>query len=157
MRNHLGPARIVALLLAGSAAIAGAQNRAADSSAVALAVQSYHLALEAGDSAAALALLADDAVILEAGGIETRAEYRTDHLPADIAFARVVPAIHSTRQVTVQGDVAWAASTSTSDGTYEGREIRSQGAELMVLTRDGAGWRIRAIHWSSRRRPAGGP
>lgn len=146
MRIRLGPTPIVALLLAGSAAIAGAQDRAADSSAVVLAVQAYHQALEAGDSAAALALLADDAVILEAGGVETRAQYRSNHLPADIAFARAVPAIRSPLEVTVQGDVAWVSSTSTSDGTYEGRAVRSQGAELVVLTRDGAGWRIRAIH-----------
>jgi ketosteroid isomerase-like protein len=145
------------LLLAGSSAVAGAQDRATDSAAVAGAVASYHRALEAGDSAAALALLADDAVILEAGGIERRAEYRSNHLPADIAFARAVPAIHSPIEVVIRGEVAWASSTSTSDGTYEGRAIRSQGAELMVLTRDAAGWRIRAIHWSSRRRPAGAP
>jgi ketosteroid isomerase-like protein len=154
MRMTVGPARL-ALLLAGSSAVAAAQDRAMDSAAVAGAVTSYHRALEAGDSAAALALLADDAVILEAGGIERRAEYRSNHLPADIAFARAVPAIHSSVEVVIRGDVAWASSTSSSDGTYEGRTIRSQGAELMVLTRDAGEWRIRAIHWSSRRRPAG--
>lgn len=157
MRSHHGRIRLAAFLLAAPAATAGAQDRAADSSAAALAVHAYHQALEAGDSTAALALLADDAVILEAGGIETRAEYRANHLPADIAFARAVPATRSPLAVTIQGDVAWISSTSTSTGTYEGRDIRSQGAELMVLTRDGTSWRIRAIHWSSRRRPAGGP
>lgn len=158
MRSHFGRAHLAAFLLAAPAATAGAQDHtAADSSAAALAVHAYHQALGAGDSAAALALLADDAVILEAGGVESRAEYRANHLPADIAFARAVPALRSPLAVSVQGDVAWVSSTSTSDGTYEGREIRSQGAELMVLTRHGASWRIRAIHWSSRRRPAGGP
>jgi ketosteroid isomerase-like protein len=157
MRSHLGRAHLAAFLLAAPAATAGAQDRTADSAAAALAVHGYHQALEAGDSTAALALLADDAVILEAGGVETRAEYRANHLPADIAFARAVPAVRSPLAVSVQGDVAWVSSSSASDGTYEGRDIRSQGAELMVLTRDGTSWRIRAIHWSSRRRPTGGP
>jgi hypothetical protein len=30
--------------------------------------------------------------------------------------------------------------------------VNSTGAELMVLRRDGDGWRIVAIHWSSRTR-----
>jgi hypothetical protein len=34
------------------------------------------------------------------------------------------------------------------------RDIDSQGAELMVLTRRGGRWMIAAIHWSSRARRA---
>jgi ketosteroid isomerase-like protein len=40
-------------------------------------VAAYHEALAAGDSVAALALLADDVVILESGGIETKEQYRS--------------------------------------------------------------------------------
>jgi hypothetical protein len=50
----------------------------------------------------------------------------------------------------MNGDVAWATLTSTTQGEYKGRAIISAGAELMVLTRaSGApdGWRIGAIHW----------
>jgi hypothetical protein len=43
-----------------------------------------------GDSAAVLAFLAPDAVIIERGEVETLAEYRAHHLPAGIAFARSV-------------------------------------------------------------------
>lgn len=78
---------------------------AADSIAVAKVVNDFHAALSTGDNAKALSLLAVDAVILESGGIESRAEYVSHHLPEDIAFAK----------------------------------------------RDGF-WRIRSIHWSSRRR-----
>ena len=39
--------------------------------------------------------------------------------------------------------------TSRTLGAYRGRAIDSQGAELMVLTREGSRWKIRAIHWSS--------
>ncbi|MGH7444307.1 MAG: DUF4440 domain-containing protein [Longimicrobiales bacterium] len=121
-----------------------------DSAAVAQVVHHYHQSLAAGDSAAALALLADDAVILESGGMETRAEYRAHHLPSDIAFAKAVASERGPVAVTVRGDVAWAMSTSTTRGQYRDRQINSAGAELVVLTRAADGWRISAIHWSSR-------
>lgn len=124
---------------------------AADSAEVARVVGQYHEALGRGDSTAALGLLAPDAVILESGGMETVAEYRAHHLSSDIEFARAIPERRSAIGVAVRGDVAWAASTSTAKGTFRGRTIDSSGAELMVLTRTPGGWRIAAIHWSSRR------
>lgn len=125
-----------------------------DSTAVAATVLRYHAALESGDSLAALALLADDAIVLESGGVESRAEYRSHHLQSDIAFARAVKGVRSPVRVVVRGDAAWASSTSTTQGTYRDRAINSVGAELMVLMRSADGWKIAAIHWSSRaRRP----
>ncbi len=121
-----------------------------DSTAVAGTVRAYHAALASGDSLAALRLLAPDAVILESGGMESRAEYRSHHLPADIDFARAVPSVRGEIAVTVHGDVAWASSTSTTEGMLGERKINSVGAELMVLSRTPTGWVIRAIHWSSR-------
>ena len=129
-----------------------------DSAAAANVVAQYHAALTAGDSAAALRLLADDAVILESGGEETLEHYRAGHLPGDIRFASAVPAARGPMRVVVRGDVAWVSSTSTSQGEYRGRQINSSGAELMVLSREADGWKIRAIHWSSRNRnPAPAP
>ena len=124
-----------------------------DSAAVARAVAAYDAALAAGDSAAALALLAPDAVVLESGGVETREEYRSHHLQGDIAFARAVRTESRPPRIVVRGDVAWAWSTSTTQGTYRERAINSAGAELMVLGRAADGrWLIHAIHWSSRAR-----
>lgn len=122
----------------------------ADSAAVAATVERFHRALAEGDSVTALGLLAQDAIILESGGVETKEEYRGHHLPGDIAFARAVRTERSPMRVVVRGDVAWATSTSTARGEYRERQINSQGAELMVLTRASEGWRISAIHWSSR-------
>lgn len=124
-----------------------------DSAAVAAAVMKYHDALAGGDSAAALALLADDVVILEGGVVETREEYRRQHLPADIRGARAARAERSPIRVRVSGDVAWASSTSSTQRTTNGTTTRSAGAELMVLVRAGQEWKIAAIHWSSSRRP----
>ena len=123
----------------------------ADSAAVVDVTERYHTSLATGDSATALQLLASDAVILESGGAESRDEYRAHHLPADIAFA-AIRAQRTVTRVVVRGDMAWVASTSTSQGEFRGRTINSAGAELMVLSRTGDGWRISAIHWSSRAR-----
>jgi len=126
-----------------------------DSSGVASAVARYHGALATGDSATALSLLTADALILESGGVETRADYRAHHLPADITFARAIPSQRGPILVRVRGDVAWTSSTSTTKGDYNGRAINSVSAESMVLVRDAQAWRISSIHWSSRTRRSG--
>jgi ketosteroid isomerase-like protein len=123
-----------------------------DGAAAEAAVQRFHDALQNGDSGAALDVLADDAIVLESGGRETKREYRRHHLQQDVAFARAVPSQRGHRTVTVQGDVAWVMSTGAITGEYRGRKIDEQGAELVVLSRSPQGWRIRAIHWSSRPR-----
>jgi len=124
----------------------------ADSMAVAKVVNDFHDALSKGDSAKALRLLAGDAVILESGGVERRSEYRSHHLPEDINFAKAVGSSRGSLEVRVEGTTAWTAATSTTKGEFKGRSIDSIGAESMVLTKDAAGWRIRSIHWSSRKR-----
>lgn len=108
-------------------------------------------ALGKGDSAAAAALLAADAIILESGERETRAQYLAEHLAADISFAKSLSPTRTVVDVRRQGDVVWITSTSVSRGRFEGRDINSVGAELIVLSRTKGKWLIRAIHWSSRR------
>lgn len=122
----------------------------ADSATVAGVVSRFHAALASGDSTGAMALLAPDAVVLESGGVETRAEYQSHHLQGDIGYAKSMKTIRGPIRVSVRGDVAWTSSTSTTTGESRGRKVDSTGAELMVLTRTGSGWRISAIHWSSR-------
>lgn len=123
-----------------------------DSAAVVAVVDAFHTALEEADTAAVRRLLAENVIVQEGGGVETRAEYFSHHLPADMAFAGAVSGERNPVAVEVQGDVAWVASTAHRAGTFRGREIDLQGAELMVLTRTPDGWRIAAIHWSSRSR-----
>jgi ketosteroid isomerase-like protein len=123
-----------------------------DSAGVATVVERFHQALESADSVGALALLTSDAVILESGDLETREDYRSHHLPADIEFARTVKSVRGPIRVVVRGDVAWATSTSTAKGKFRGRLVNSASAELMVLTRTTDGWKINVIHWSSRSR-----
>jgi ketosteroid isomerase-like protein len=117
-------------------------------------VERFRAALARGDSAAVLAMLAPDAIVLESGSVESRAEYRQHHLPADIEHSRAIPGEHKLMQAVVHGDVAWVSSTSITQGKIKERAVNSAGAELIVLSRRDrqSPWLVRAIHWSSRRR-----
>jgi ketosteroid isomerase-like protein len=115
-------------------------------------VSEFHAALSTGDSATVLRLLDQDAIVLESGDVETRDEYRTNHLPADIEFARAVPSKRTVLSVTVVGDAGWIASKSENVGKMGTRSINSVGAELIVLRKRDTGWKIAAIHWSSQAR-----
>ncbi len=147
----LTPLALSAVLGAFAVAPASAQSDAA----VVAVVDAYHTALATGDSASALALLADDVVILESGGVEDKAHYRSGHLAGDMRFAAAVPRERGEISVRIVGDIAWAWSTNVAQGRMGEREVNSQGAELMVLRRTGDDWRIVAIHWSSRQRRGG--
>lgn len=152
--------RITTLLMAATlidptsarAQTLGAMTVAADSIGVVRAVDAFHAKLAAADSTGVMALLAPHAVVLEAGAFESREEYHTHHLAADIAFAAAVPSVRTVRRVEVRGDMAWVASTSETKGTFKDRAINSTGAELVILTRRDGHWLIASIHWSSRSR-----
>ncbi len=116
------------------------------------AIDAYHASLASGDSTTALSMLAEDVTILESGGVEDKEHYRSGHLSGDMRFAAAVPRERGDINVTMMGDVAWAWSTSITEGKMGEREINSQGAELMVLANVDGMWKIKAIHWSSRAR-----
>lgn len=140
---------VLLLTLAGGVGVSGQQN---EEEQVASVVDAFHSALAAGDSVTALSMLADDVIILESGGVENKEHYRSGHLAGDMRFAQAVPRERGDIQVSVMGDVAWAHSTSITQGRMGDREINSQGAELVVLAKEAGVWKIKAIHWSSRRR-----
>jgi ketosteroid isomerase-like protein len=113
-------------------------------------VESFYGAIKKGDSAVAMSFIAPDAVFLESGKLETRAEYEANHLPADIAFEKQVDGTRQPMQVTFKDDVAWVIALTDYAGTFEGDPVDFVSAQLVVLTRDAGTWRIRSIHWSSR-------
>lgn len=112
-------------------------------------VRSFHDALRTGDAARVKQLLAPDAVIIEAGHLESREEYLSHHLSADIEFAKSVPSQLLSSRTTVHGATAWVQSATSSTGSFRDQAVKLVGAELVVLTRAGSSWEIRAIHWSS--------
>ena len=118
--------------------------------AAAAVVDAFHAALAKGDLAGAKAMLAEDALIYESGGVERgKAEYASHHLPADAAFTASTKRTVTRRTGHASGTMAWIATEATVTGTFKDRAINSVSIESMVLRRDQAGWRIAHIHWSS--------
>lgn len=139
--RHLGG---LAVLLAVSASCAPAPPREADIETV---VNAFYGAISAGDEKAAMNLIAPDAVFMESGKIETRAEYEANHLPADIEFESHVKPVRGPLKVTFDGrNTAWVICRAEYD---EGNPEKYIITQLMVLTRDSGDWRIRTISWSA--------
>lgn len=155
-RSFSSVAGVAALLalLAGTASTLHAQGHqhAADSADVVQTVERFHEALVAGDSTGVANLLLPEAVVLEAGGRETKTEYLSHHFHSDGAFLRAMTREPGSREIHIAGDAAWVASTSRLHGAYRDRSRDLSSAELMVLRRTPEGWRVAAIHWSSRAR-----
>ncbi len=125
-------------------AVAASGRRAAE------VVHAFHTALRRGDTRSAAALLADDALIFESGGVErSKAEYAAHHLPADAAFSKAVPAARTRRTGYAIGDLAWIATEGRTTGTYKDKPVDRITTETMVLRRNGNSWNIVHIHWSS--------
>jgi ketosteroid isomerase-like protein len=105
-------------------------------------------ALASGDSTAALGYLHDDVLILEGGRAETKQQYRSGHLAADIRYASSVKSETVRDGVTIHGDVALYTQSYRVTGTSSrGAPIDRTSSEAMVLVRTPAGWRIRNVHW----------
>jgi ketosteroid isomerase-like protein len=139
-------------LLAGAATSVLAQR--ADSTGAVAAVEQFHAALSAADSARAVSLLSEDVVIVESGTIQTRAEYLGGHLGADMRASQGAKGERTLIKVTVVGDAAYVVSKTVTPPTGAQGSTGSEMAELMVVTKTATGWKIRAVHWSSRRRRA---
>lgn len=123
----------------------------ADSAAITSTVEAFHKALAAGKPEKVMSLLQPDALIIEGGVVQTRSEYGSEHLAEDIAFARAVPATSQNIAMRQEGNAAWVTTRFRMVGEFHGKPIDSRTAETAILTRTPAGWRIRAIHWSSQR------
>jgi ketosteroid isomerase-like protein len=115
-----------------------------------LIVDAFHASLARGDTSAALALLADDAIIYESGGVERgKAEYASHHLSADAAFAKAVPSRVLRRVGGVDGAAAWILSEGRTTGQYRDRAVDRTTTETALLRRVNGTWRITHFHWSS--------
>jgi ketosteroid isomerase-like protein len=116
----------------------------------AAAVDAFHAALRRGDTKAALALVADEAVVFEDGRVErSKAEYALHHAGADAAFSRATSAKRLSRTGHATADVALIATESRTKGRFRGQAVDRIMVETMVLRRAADGWRIVHIHWSS--------
>ena len=124
---------------------------AAEAAGAAVAVDAFHAALKAGDTAAALALMAPEVMIFEEGYAErSRDEYASHHLGSDAAFAAASESMVERRSGWADGDIAWITSEGRTTGQFNNRPVDRLTTETMLLQRHADGWRIHHIHWSSR-------
>lgn len=129
-----------------------------DAAEAAKVVDRFHAALNAGDTAAAAALMSDEVLVLESGGAErSKAAYAAHHLAADAAFQKAARETHLRRVGGGSGDLAWVATEGRVQGQSGERSIDRLTTETMLLARTPAGWRIIHVHWSSRGAPAPKP
>jgi len=128
------------------------QAQGDDRAGVTATFEAFYGAMKAGDAAAAMRTVAPDAVFLEGGKLETRAEYESNHLPADIEFERALSGKRGPLSITVSGSAAWVVALTEYVGTFQNKPVNFVAAQLMVLTRSDGRWMIRSVHWSAQRR-----
>jgi ketosteroid isomerase-like protein len=111
--------------------------------------RAFQAALQRGDRAAVLALLAPDASISEGGQTQTRDDYASGHLGEDIAFlktARITPVSLGSMPM---GDTAMVGSESDMQATVKGKPATLRSREMLNLRKDGDSWKIVSIQWQT--------
>jgi ketosteroid isomerase-like protein len=123
-------------------------SKPTDEADVKAAIEVFYTAMKKGDSKAAMAMLAPDAMFVESGRRETRQQYEESHLPGDIEFEKDNTGKRGEWTIKVNGDTAWGIATTT----YDAADVPFSSTQLAVVTRGEDGkWLIRSIHWSSMR------
>jgi len=135
-------------IVAASAAFAEPAEAVAEAEAV---LDAFQAALVAGDREGALARLAPEVVIFEAGGAElSRDEYAHHHLAGDMEYLAATRTERVDRRSGTSGELVWALTRSKASGDFRGRPVATLGTETALLARTPDGWRIVHLHWSSR-------
>lgn len=117
-------------------------------------VRAFHHALDEKDEATVQRLLKDDVLIFESGYAERSfEEYKSHHMPADMAFASETSSKASRTRVFEDGDMALVVRDRHTQGRWNDKDVNSLTLETIVLNRDAQGWRIAHIHWSARSAP----
>jgi hypothetical protein len=113
--------------------------------------QAFQDALQRGDRAKALDVLAPAAQISEGGETQSGKEYAAHHLGEDIAFLKNAKVELLSRASMQMGDTAQVASKSRISATSKGKPLVLRSHEQMALKRIGGEWKIASIQWSSQR------
>ena len=134
------------MAVALAASCTSTTSKATDEADVKAAIESFYAAMKTGDTTAAMAMLAPDAMFVESGRLETRQQYEENHLPSDIDFEKDHTGTRGPWNIKVNGDTAWGIAST------EYKEAGFVSMQLAVVSRGEDGkWLIRSIHWSSMR------
>lgn len=142
---------IVCIFLGNSSLLYAQESESNEVMLIKTVVEYYHKALESKDKKTALKLLSNDVLVQESGYLETGEEYKSHHLMSDMEFSSAVSGKREVIEAVVDGNIGWVVSSSVMIGEFRGKAVNSIGAELMVLIKENGSWKIRSIHWSSRK------
>ncbi len=112
-------------------------------------VDAFHHALTEGDRDTALALLHENATILEGGNLQTRVAYASGHLESDMAFLEQVDTEILSREVSSNESQATVTTRTRMTGEYDGNPVDTISLETAALVATDSGWRISSLVWSS--------
>jgi len=112
-------------------------------------LDAFHHALSEGNGDGALALLHDNATILEGGHVQTKSEYASGHLASDMAFIGAVNVETVSRDSQISETQATVTSRQKISGTFQDRDVDHEMLETAALAKTTDGWRIISLVWSA--------
>ena len=113
------------------------------------AARAFQAALQRGDRAAVLALLAPEVSISEGGHTQSHDEYANGHLGEDIAFLRDATITPISLGSMPMGDTAMVGSESTIKTAANGKAVTVRSREMLMLKQTDGAWKIISIQWQS--------
>ena len=112
-------------------------------------VMQFHQALQGGDKSKARGFLADDVIIYEGGRVERSADdYANHHMLADMKYLAQLKVEILEHEVREMGEIAYSISKTKLTGEFQGKDVKSEGMESMILMKKNGKWKIAHIHWS---------
>lgn len=112
-------------------------------------VMQFHQAIQGGDKSKARGFLADDVIIYEGGRVERSADdYANHHMLADMKYLAQLKVEILEHEVREMGETAYSISKTKLTGEFQGKDVKSEGMESMVLLKKDGKWKIVHIHWS---------
>lgn len=120
-------------------------------------VEAFHHALVEGNSEAALALLHEQATLLEGGNLETKQEYAAGHMAGDMAFLAQVDTELLSRDEQTSAGQSVVTSQASMTGTVDGEAVDVVVTGVATLVKTDAGWLITQMSWTSEPATEGTP
>ncbi len=113
------------------------------------AARAFQSALQRGDRAAVLALLAPEVSVSEGGHTQSYEEYASSHLGEDMAFLKDATITPVSLGSMPMGDTAMVGSESTIKTVSKGKPVTLRSREMLTLKQVSGAWRIITVRWQS--------